>query len=143
MTLQLYNGEFVAPYTGKCKKYRRRTIRKRSEKGVYIIKENGIIVYVGMSQSCVTEALYRHFYRYNDTHRKPRTYYNIDNGNTYSVCILYSTADDAPKLERGLILGINPRDNRERFQSYLDALSVANIENALPVETEEIIDLPF
>lgn len=41
------------------KRYGLKGIRDKS--GVYFIKENGILVYVGMSRSNLQEALYRHF----------------------------------------------------------------------------------
>lgn len=141
MILELFTNEFIEPFVTRCRKYRRRSIQRRKDTGVYIIRENGVIVYIGMSQSCVTEALYRHFYPYNDTHRNPRTYYDVTSDNRYTVYIIYSTAADAPKLERGLILGIKPRDNRERYQKYLDQLSVENIAAQVPQEIDE--DLPF
>ena len=49
----------------------------RLQKGVYFIKEGPEIVYVGMSQSCVYKALYRHFERWNGGYPGRSTLSNI------------------------------------------------------------------
>lgn len=150
MILNISNA-FVKPFDGIHRKggfrkgKQKRSLTKRKISGVYLIKENGTIVYIGMSQSDLIQALYRHFYRYNDTHRKPRTYYNHKHGN-FEVSIIETNKQDAPALERGLILSVNPRDNRERFRTYLDLLSVQNITKnieSVQLPAEELEDLPF
>ncbi len=151
MILNIQNA-FVTPFSGTHKKSgfkkgkKKRSLTKRKIAGVYFIKEDGIIVYIGMSQSCLISALYRHFYRYSDSHRKPRTYYKSNNAN-FEIAIIQTSKEDAPILERGLILSVNPRDNRDKFASYLDFLSVQNIEKKIEVVEEEIItedfDMPF
>lgn len=110
---------FVEPFINRETSRRKRTINSLRRKGIYIIKEDDIIVYIGMSQSCLVEALYRHFYPYNDSARRPRHYYDVSNGKDYKIFTIETNIQDAPKLERGLVIGMNPRDNRDRFKLYL------------------------
>ena len=139
MIAHIYSSDFIPPFCGKTARRRIRSVKTRGQKGVYIIRERGEIVYIGMSQSCVTEAMYRHFYPYADYHRHPRTCYDAEG--EYSVYILYCSREDAPKLERGLILSINPRDNRDKFARYLDQLTVNHIQEQ--VATSELEEAPF
>lgn len=134
--------QFVKPYIGKAGKYKRRTIRSRGQSGIYIIREDEVIVYVGMSVSCVTEALYRHFYIYNDSHQQSRHFYSLDTLLNYDVFILVCTKDEAPKLERGLILSLEPRDNVDRFKKYLQQLQEP-VKAVSVIEEVIIEDMPF
>lgn len=154
----LFQQEFqplFGPARGKAG--RMRTFAKLArEAGIYIIRENGVIIYVGMSQSCIVEALYRHFYYWkNDPTRTtnfPRTtYYDKMGSNSYDAAIFVTEKADAPKIERGLILSIQPRDNRERYQSYLDQIIASSVhvgaggklEAAALASFDDNEDLPF
>lgn len=105
--------------------YKKRTFAKqRGKYGVYLIKENGKIVYVGMSQSCVVEAMYRHFYHWNTTRNFQYrvTYFDRMSLHNYTVQIMFTNKDEAPKLEQSLILLMQPRDNRERYEELIPLL---------------------
>jgi excinuclease UvrABC nuclease subunit len=106
--------------------------KKRS--GVYLIKEEGVIVYVGYSTTDLYRTMYRHFQRWNDSRVLRVTYFNKMQRYFYTVRIVYCTPVQAFKLEKMLIVRYQPRDNKERYdkvnitdsfysveQSYFDA----------------------
>lgn len=118
--LEIENIEFAVAYNGKWCSLK----NKYKKKGVYLIKENGVLVYIGMSGSCVKKALYRHFQIWNDRrweyypseHQYERVVYDR-NEYKYEVAIIES--EDAANLEKKLILKYNPRDNARKYYSYL------------------------
>lgn len=89
--------------------------------GCYIIKENNVIVYVGMSKSCVVKAMYRHFYKWTDNPYRVTYEKEVEN-KIYTAAIIVCSAEQAGKLEQGLVLALNPRDNKDRFERVLDEL---------------------
>jgi len=119
--------QFVPPY--KILNGRRRTTLRQYWylKGVYFICENGMVIYIGMSQSCVYKALYRHFESWDDPRIKRQTY--TDDPFRYQVAIIPS--DDATQLEKEMIRLFKPRDNREFY------------EQDIPVPVIEEVDIPF
>lgn len=73
--------------------------------GVYFIKENGVIVYIGFSGTCLYSTLYRHFQQWIDNRNKyqiinssppyPRvTYYHTLNERDYSVYYTFSVIQE-------------------------------------------------
>jgi hypothetical protein len=139
--------DFAPPFLRVGKIYRKRTIKLRGSSGVYLIRENGVLVYVGFSSSCLTEALYRHFYQYNDAHRKTRVYYDpSDTSKEYTVAVIYANHEEAAKLERGFILAFEPRDNTEYLKTNVkEVRGWAGWAkwSPTPVSTAEDDDLPF
>lgn len=102
--------------------YRRRTLgHLKKQSGVYIIKENSKIVYIGMSRSCVVEALYRHFYEWNDRRGNDIriTYYDKMQRRKYEAVIILTAQQDEPLLEQSLITIMHPRDNKERYKEII------------------------
>ena len=100
----------------------------RLQKGVYFIKEGPEIVYVGMSQSCVYKALYRHFERWNDWRISRQVY--LEQHHHYSVAIY--PCEDSLRMEREFIKWLTPRDNRELYEwdeTKWDMSVLANDEN--------------
>jgi len=91
--------------------------------GVYLIKENGKLVYIGYSASDLYKTMYRHFQEWNDRTQQIRiTYYNKLKTHTYTVRIIYCTTKQAARLEGALILKYQPRDNTNNYQGFeLDA----------------------
>jgi excinuclease UvrABC nuclease subunit len=80
--------------------------RKRS--GVYVIKDpHNKICYIGMSQSDVYKALYRHFQIWNDKFQDRVTYPREG----YKVRLVYCTVKQAIALEQALIAKHQPYDN--------------------------------
>jgi len=130
--IQLLDLDFKAPFDpAKIDGRKRRTLggyRKKS--GVYIIKEDEVIVYVGMSTSCIVEALYRHFYAWpdrKDNRRRKPGWYRITYADTlddkdYEITVILTTPQQAPALERSMIVFLNPRDNRQKYQFALEEL---------------------
>ena len=52
-------------------KYGKTNIRPLSNrKGVYIIRENDKVVYIGNSNNCIYRTIMRHFYKWNDRAQK-------------------------------------------------------------------------
>jgi len=87
--------------------------------GVYVIKENNTIVYIGMSKSNVWKALYRHFQSWNPdrTGKHYRVCYkNFLNIFHYSVTIIETHPLNTEKIEEELIRYYGPRDN-EKFKT--------------------------
>jgi hypothetical protein len=119
------NIEFVHPFKNNIAVgiYKKRTLGNcRNKPGCYLIKEDGNIVYVGMSKSCVTAALYRHFYEWNDRNIERVTYFKKMKNHSYEVTIISTSVEEAPKLEQSLIMLLNPRDNKERYEQIIPSL---------------------
>ncbi len=85
----------------------------RGRKGVYIIKENNRIVYVGSSESDLYKTAMRHFQEWNDREQPGRiTYRNRLRKNKYTIRIVeVSPKSRIRLLEAKLIERHNPRDN--------------------------------
>ena len=113
--------------------------RKRS--GVYLIKENGILVYVGYSGTDLYKTLYRHFQEWNDKQYRV-TYQSRLSVNNYTVRVIFCTSKQATKLEAALILDKKPRDCENKYDLFdMDASET----RALFEYEEQIIerDAPF
>lgn len=95
--------------------------------GVYLIREDGVLVYVGMSKSNVYQTLYRHFERWNDGRGVARTIYPSAeaDGNRFQVSIITTTEEYAPILERELIRKWLPRDNKQKYKSIINEAELA------------------
>lgn len=116
--------EFAPAFEGKIDTgRRRRTFRRYANKaGCYIIKENGLIVYIGVSRHCLVKACYRHFYKWTCWAQKRITYVDQLEQNEYTVMIMPLKPEDALKMEQTLIITLNPRDNRERYSGVMDEI---------------------
>lgn len=126
--LTIVQLKFVKPFESDAQTivYKKRTLRHhRKAAGVYIIKENDKVVYIGMSRSCVVEALYRHFYEWNDKRGQHVrvTYFDKMRRKNYEVIIMITCKEDAPKLERSLIVSFSPRDNKEKFEGMKEEVN--------------------
>lgn len=95
--------KFYPAYTN-----RRPTYKKGNKKspGVYLIKQNGRIMYVGFSLSDVHKTAYRHFQSWND-----RTQYRATFPKNALLYILPTTKAKAKKLEAALIRKHQPAKN--------------------------------
>ena len=89
----------------------------RKKQGVYFIKENGKLVYVGMSRSNLQEALYRHFQDWRKSWSQKRTTYIFEQG-VHEVACITTDKETAHELEKCYILEFNPRDNFMRYEEY-------------------------
>lgn len=109
---------FKAPYKANGKTNFPDT-RKRT--GVYIIKKNDVIVYVGYSESQLYKTLYRHFQAWNDKGQPGRiSYQSALKRNKFLVRVVYCSSKRAAALEKALILKHKPKDNKQKYASYLE-----------------------
>ena len=114
---------------------RRAQFPDRAKSGVYLIKESGVIVYVGYSGYDVYKTMYRHFQEWNHQTQDVVTY-NADNGN-YTVRVIYCTPQQAAALELALIKRHNPRDNADKYNAVqLDAKAKRALESYKETEPE-------
>ena len=84
----------------------------QNKPGCYIIKRNGIVVYVGASANVYRKSL-RHFQPYKpDKEGSKQDYYKDYEQNDYKIrIVLTNTPKQAYKLEAALIQKYQPRDN--------------------------------
>jgi hypothetical protein len=113
----LLKSKFQEPFETRNNRNYSTLIFGRGKPGVYLIKRDNKIVYVGFSASDVEKACLRHFYNYNDSHRQKRVFYPNKEGIT--VRITLTTAARAAKLEKALIIKLKPKDNPDKLQGYL------------------------
>lgn len=134
MNVAGFTPPFYVRHGKKGQEIRQRSLRAHLKRcGVYVIKENGEVVYIGMSASCVVEACYRHFYYWNDfwtnTGKHYRvTYYDKLGRHKYEVAILELTPEQSATMERGLIIALNPRDNKQKYDYYINQLVDKRVE---------------
>ena len=88
---------------------------KRS--GVYLIKENGVLVYVGYSETNLYKTMYRHFQYWKDKQYRV-TYSDKLKTGSYLVRVIFCTPAQAFRLEGALILKYRPRDNAHQYEGY-------------------------
>lgn len=104
---------FIHPYNTFDKPTLHNTWKKS---GVYLIKENGKIVYVGHSKSNLYKTLYRHFQRW-DSHQTRATYKAKGNKRKkYRVRTILCTPNQAHRLEIALCKKHNPRDMKYKYR---------------------------
>jgi excinuclease UvrABC nuclease subunit len=84
--------------------------------GVYLIKENGVIVYVGFSGYNIYKTMYRHFQSWRHKTQEVVSYKSRMSYKEYSVRVVYCTAKQAAALEKALIKKHKPRDNEMKYQ---------------------------
>lgn len=91
----------------------------KGRKGVYIIKVDGKITYIGHSGSDLYRTMYRHFQSWTDPTQRRVTYKGRVSRDRISVRVAYTnTARQAATLERALILKYKPRDNPDKLELY-------------------------
>jgi excinuclease UvrABC nuclease subunit len=110
----------------------------RQKSGVYIIKENGRIVYVGRSAANLYKTLYRHFEHWSHRSQEVTTYKG--SRKSYTVRVILCTPRQAARLEMYLIKKIQPRDNEAKYKAYqldFSDISTGKAYEAAPVLTED------
>jgi hypothetical protein len=108
-------SKFLPPYNQDGKTTFKNT---QGKSGVYIIKENGSIVYVGHSRTNLYKTLYRHFQAWNHKTQPVVTYQNLLNTNKYTVRVILATPQQAVRLEGYLVNAYEPRDNENKLKLY-------------------------
>jgi len=85
--------------------------------GVYIIKRDGKIIYVGDADGLLYKTAIRHFQKWNDTEYKKRISYKdtLDDYRYTIRLVVTNTAEQAHKLEQALIKKYDPEDNRIKY----------------------------
>ncbi len=139
---------FQPPYNSKGKT----TFPGASKKsGVYLIKENGELVYVGYSGTDLYKTMYRHFQSWSDAEYKGGkaipaqyrvSYKEFLEKKKYTVRIVFCTAIQAERLERVLIKKYNPRDNANKYEQYQIEFNDTKVYSEY-VHTEVIDHIPF
>lgn len=128
--------KFLPPYTDSGKTTFRALTWKKP--GVYIIKENGKVVYVGHSKTNLYKTMYRHFQEWNHRSQKVITYAGSMAYNKYTVRVILTTPARAPQLEGYLVNKYEPRDNEVKLQLFRDSQAAANTYEQYHQEAEEI-----
>ena len=105
--------KFRQPYSASGKT----TLKKDAITGVYIIKENGKIVYIGVSRRNIYKTLYRHFESWNHPVQDVTSYCMGTHKYTYRV--VFCSSLQAHVLEKILIKKLKPRDNRHKHPDYI------------------------
>lgn len=104
--------------------------------GVYLIKKDSEIVYVGYSKNNVYRTMYRHFEVWN-ANQTVNTY--DGKSGDYKCRVLLTTPAQAMKLETALIVKHQPRDNEKKLNNILSNVELNVLDKV--TEAEEI--LPF
>lgn len=95
--------KFHTAYTNNRPTYRK---NGRKSPGIYLIKEDNRIKYVGYSLSDVHKTAYRHFQKWTDYSQYRATF-----AKNAKIYILYTTKSRAQKLEKLLIEKYQPEKN--------------------------------
>ena len=114
--------KFLPPY----KKNGKTTFPElKGRHGVYLIKEDGKIVYIGHSCKHLYKVVYRHFQKWTEASLITgnwlyhTTYKRKMKRHHYTVrIVLTNTCAQAERLERALIIKYQPRDNRQKYDDY-------------------------
>ena len=92
-------------------------LRPGSQTGVYLIKENETIVYVGHSSSNLYKTFTRHFQSWED--RQHRTTYANRSSDKLTARVIFTTPAKARALEKALVLKYQPRDNVNKYEQFI------------------------
>lgn len=83
----------------------------QKQSGVYLIKKEGKLVYVGYSETDLYKTMYRHFQHWNDPKQYRVSYQSEMKKNRFTVRVIFCTPRQAKRLESYLILRHLPDDN--------------------------------
>lgn len=142
MAKKLLKSRFIPPYNGSSSNLS----FAKGKPGVYLIAENGKVVYVGFSETDVQKTCSRHFQSWDDPRQVRVSYRNRD---IMTVRIIITTATRAAKLEQALIIKMQPRDNPNKLRAYLGVVPksleqiLEEYENANCSPVKEMEDAPF
>lgn len=117
---KLYKSRFFEPYTGDKSNLK----FAKDKSGVYIIKRNGVISYIGYSATNLEKTCLRHFQSWEDTKQVRVTYKYRAN---CTVRLIICTPARAAKLERALIVRHEPKDNPDKLKHYKTTTAEKNI----------------
>lgn len=103
----------------------------KNKSGIYIIKEDNQIVYIGYSANNLYRTLYRHFQQWTGGRGEAKagtTYVNKMNRHTYTVRAVITTPTQDPRLEAALIEKHQPRDNELKLIKYAEDKTAGAVE---------------
>ena len=104
--------------------------------GVYVIRENGKIVYIGHSQSNLYTTMYRHFQEWNHPTQNVTTYKGRPH--RYTARVVLTRKNQAIPLEQALVQKYKPRDNKEKYERIKESRTMAKLKH----EYHEIDPVP-
>jgi excinuclease UvrABC nuclease subunit len=84
--------------------------------GVYIIKQNGKIVYVGRSGYNLYKTMYRHFQSWDSTQARATYQAKGNKRKTIKVRVIYCTPNQAIEQEINLTKKHDPRDMQYKYK---------------------------
>ena len=113
----------------------------KNKSGVYIIKYQGKIVYVGHSQYDLYKTMYRHFQSWNHKYQKVISY-PVNQRKYFSVRVILCTGAQALRLEKALVIRYKPKDNDLKYEQYTLDWRDKKIESEYFSENVDD-DLPF
>ncbi len=90
----------------------------RHRSGVYLIKENDKLVYIGVSLKNLYKTVYRHFETWNHP-TQDVTVYNTSGKKKYKFKAVFCSAIQAHTLEKVLINKLKPRDNKHTHTDFV------------------------
>lgn len=109
----------------------------RGKSGVYLIKENGKLVYVGYSETNLYRTMYRHFESWTHKSQEVITYASKMSRNKYTVRVVLCGPKKAAQLERSLIIKHRPKDNANKYTNYtLEFRDKQVVQDYIKVEQE-------
>lgn len=118
------------------------TLRAIANKpGIYIIKEDNQIVYIGYSSNNLYRTLYRHFQQWTGGRGESKagvSYKNRMHLHKYTVRAVITTPTQAPKLEAALIEKHQPRDNELKLKKYAEDKTAGAVEVQKYQEAEDL-----
>jgi hypothetical protein len=132
---------FYPPFKGEYPSGRKKwTLKPATTKvsGIYVIKEDRKIVYIGMSQVHVYKTAYRHFHQWNCYKQYRCTYFNKLDSFSYRMGIHLCNPLEAIEIERMWIDKYNPRDNR--LNEYVGVISRRRVAKK---KAHNFDDVPF
>lgn len=107
--------KYREPYTPDGKTTYPETINRS---GVYVIKRDGVVCYVGHSKTNLYKTMYRHFQSWKDKTQVRVSYATVLNQHKFTVRIIYATPAQADRLEKYLILKLVPTDNPNNLAMF-------------------------
>jgi hypothetical protein len=87
----------------------------KDKTGVYLIKQDSKIVYVGYSIGSLYKTIYRHFQDWNDKAQDRKVYDKTG----VKIRVFFCTPKQADRLETYLIQKLKPRDNKQTYQTNI------------------------
>lgn len=87
----------------------------KNKTGVYLIKQDSKIVYVGYSIGSLYKTIYRHFQDWNDKAQERKVYDKTG----VKIRVFFCTPKQADRLETYLIQKLKPRDNKQTYQTNI------------------------